>query len=141
METKGHKQIQKKLIFYIEGELLDAERELVEKHLANCAGCTAYLNEMRRTLALLNENSTQVPGPYFYARIQHRIQTRRAHPVFIQRMLQPAMVVLLLVAGIWLGIWVGGHTRTEAVSSEQAVLVPFDDLAEEPIEEYLLNLK
>jgi hypothetical protein len=40
-----------------------------------------------------------------------------------------------------LGIWVGGHTRTEAVSSEQVVLVPFDDLAEEPIEEYLLNLK
>lgn len=36
---------------YLEGSLDDAQRSEVERHLAYCPGCTAYLGQMRATIA------------------------------------------------------------------------------------------
>jgi anti-sigma factor RsiW len=38
---------------YLEERLQAAERERFEAHLATCAGCRAYLDQMRRTIRLL----------------------------------------------------------------------------------------
>ena len=37
---------------YLEGGLTDAERERFEEHVAVCAGCSAYLDQIRTTIAL-----------------------------------------------------------------------------------------
>ncbi len=37
---------------YLEGALKDDERASVEAHLASCAGCTAYLEQVRTTIRL-----------------------------------------------------------------------------------------
>jgi anti-sigma factor RsiW len=36
---------------YLEGELLDDERMRFEDHLARCAGCRRFLDQMRLTIA------------------------------------------------------------------------------------------
>ncbi len=141
MKTTNHNQIHKKLIFYLEGQLAELERQQIEEHLSGCGRCAAYLNELKSTLLLLDENKMNEPGPYFYAGVKNRIQARRLKTAIFRRVLQPALLVLLLAMGVRFGVWVGNHTRIDLQSSEQAVLVPFDDLAEEPIEEFLLNLK
>jgi predicted anti-sigma-YlaC factor YlaD len=38
---------------YLEEALADRDRALFEQHLVLCDGCTAYLDQMRRTLALI----------------------------------------------------------------------------------------
>jgi anti-sigma factor RsiW len=38
---------------YLEGALTEAEEVRFEQHLATCDGCTAYLDQMRRTIALV----------------------------------------------------------------------------------------
>ena len=38
---------------YLEAALPDPGRALFEQHLALCDGCTAYLDQMRRTVALV----------------------------------------------------------------------------------------
>jgi anti-sigma factor RsiW len=38
---------------YLEGQLPPAERERIERHLAGCDGCTAYVEQMRFTLRAL----------------------------------------------------------------------------------------
>ena len=38
---------------YLEGALADHDRALFEQHLVLCDGCTAYLDQMRRTVALV----------------------------------------------------------------------------------------
>ena len=38
---------------YIEAALAETERLRTEAHLAGCAGCRAYLDQMERTIALL----------------------------------------------------------------------------------------
>ena len=40
---------------YLEGALTPERRALLEQHLAACEGCAAYLDQMRRTVALLRE--------------------------------------------------------------------------------------
>lgn len=141
MKTKNHRQIRGKLIFYIEGQLPFAEMQLVEKHLEACSECGAYFDELKSSLSLLDINNEQEVGPYFVAGVQNRIQASRTRPLIFKKVLQPVLVVFLLALGIRFGIWVGDHSRMDVPATEQAVLMPFDDLAEEPIEEFLLNLK
>jgi len=38
---------------YLEDRLAASERRRFEDHLADCNGCTTYLNQMRRTIGLL----------------------------------------------------------------------------------------
>ena len=38
---------------YLEGDLSRRDRRRVEKHLAACGACTAYVEQMRETLELL----------------------------------------------------------------------------------------
>jgi predicted anti-sigma-YlaC factor YlaD len=38
---------------YLEEALPDHDRALFEQHLVLCDGCTAYLDQMRRTVALI----------------------------------------------------------------------------------------
>jgi predicted anti-sigma-YlaC factor YlaD len=38
---------------YLEGALADRDRALFEQHLVLCDGCTAYLDQVRRTVALI----------------------------------------------------------------------------------------
>jgi anti-sigma factor RsiW len=37
---------------YLEGALPEVERASLERHLAACEGCTAYLEQMRMTIVL-----------------------------------------------------------------------------------------
>jgi anti-sigma factor RsiW len=49
---------------YLEGALADHDRALFEQHLVLCDGCTAYLDQMRRTVALvgrLRDNVLDAP--------------------------------------------------------------------------------
>jgi len=43
---------------YLEGGLSRRERRRLEKHLANCGACSAYLDQMRTTIALSGSVST-----------------------------------------------------------------------------------
>jgi anti-sigma factor RsiW len=48
---------------YLEGGLSPSDRARFDEHLAACEGCTAYLDQMRRTLGLvgrLSERSVSV---------------------------------------------------------------------------------
>ncbi len=142
MKTMNHTEVRQKLLFYLDGRLPQLEAQSLKAHLESCADCKAYFIELQATYRLLDENKEQEPGVYFYAGIKNRIDAQRALAVRKwQRLLQPALAVLLLAFGIRFGIWVGDQVRTDLPSTEQAVLLPFDDLSEEPIEEFLLNLE
>ena len=48
---------------YLEGTLPDAERIRMEAHLAECEGCTGYLEDMRRLVGSLHEAPEPPPDP------------------------------------------------------------------------------
>lgn len=48
---------------YLEGTLPEAERIRFEAHLAQCDGCTGYLEDMRRLIGSLHEVAEPPPDP------------------------------------------------------------------------------
>jgi predicted anti-sigma-YlaC factor YlaD len=50
---------------YLEGVMPESERMLFEEHLAECEGCVAYFDQMRRTIEMtgrLTEFDVPQPG-------------------------------------------------------------------------------
>ena len=48
---------------YLEGGLSWRERRRFERHIAGCDGCSAYLEEMRRTLRVLGRLDEETISP------------------------------------------------------------------------------
>ena len=48
---------------YLEGALPEPERARFEAHLAQCDGCTGYLEDMRRLVGTLHETPEPPPDP------------------------------------------------------------------------------
>lgn len=48
---------------YLEETLSAPERVRFDAHLANCPGCRAYLDQMRRTIVLLHELPEETISP------------------------------------------------------------------------------
>src|SRR5205807_779585 len=75
-------------------------------HLAGCGACAGKLEEMRKTMALLDEWQAPEPSPYFDVRLQARLREEMAKPQtsWLQRLRRPALAValtLLMTIGVF----------------------------------------
>ena len=55
LATRRHSKIRELLSSYIDGEVTDAERKLVEDHVATCEDCREELESLRWTVSVLRE--------------------------------------------------------------------------------------
>jgi hypothetical protein len=55
-----------------------AGNTVVMTHLESCASCSAQLNELRATMALLDTWEAPEPNPYFMTRLNARLEEERA---------------------------------------------------------------
>jgi anti-sigma factor RsiW len=78
---------------------MDGVRPEVNKHLESCSGCAEKLNELRQTMALLDEWKAPEPSPYFDVRLRARLREEAARqPVgWWQWIRKPALVGALAV--------------------------------------------
>ena len=76
----------------------------VSKHVENCAACATTLNELRKTMALLDEWEAPEPTPYFDVRLQARLrEEKQARASWLDWFRKPALGIaaaLLVVAGV-----------------------------------------
>ena len=54
---------------YLENRLPSSERGRLERHLAECEGCTTYLEQMRRTITLVGELREEHVPPEAFERL------------------------------------------------------------------------
>ena len=90
--------------------LATAEPE-VNLHLRSCSGCAGLLDELRKTMALLDEWQAPEPSPYFDVRLQARLREEAAkqqHSWFawLRRPVVAVAAGVVLVAGVTIGTWV-----------------------------------
>jgi anti-sigma factor RsiW len=62
---------------YLEGALSDGERVRFEAHLARCAGCEAYLEQVQATIALVAATGGQERQPGLEALLAELRRARR----------------------------------------------------------------
>ncbi len=77
-------------------------------HLVGCGACAAKMEEIRQTMALLDEWVAPEPSPYFDVRLQARLREEMAKPQagwlawFRRPVLAAALTVLI---GVGLGLF------------------------------------
>jgi predicted anti-sigma-YlaC factor YlaD len=70
----------------------------IETHLQSCAACASHWQELRQTMALLDEWQAPEPSPYFSTRIMARVREERAKPSgWFHWARRPALAVSLTV--------------------------------------------
>lgn len=79
------------------------------KHLAACGDCAGKLDQLRRTMSLLDEWQAPEPSAYFDVRLQARLREEAAQPQagWLQWFRRPALagaltVVLAVSAGLYI---------------------------------------
>lgn len=100
------------------------------QHLRSCAECAGKLEEMRKTMALLDEWQAPEPSPYFDVRLQARLREEMARPTlgWLQWMRKPALALALTLL-IAVGISVvrmrdGGISKQANVATWQGPVEP-----------------
>src|SRR5437868_14876415 len=90
----------------------------LNEHLLGCADCTGKLEDMRKTMALLDDWQAPEPSPYFDTRLAARMREERAKPErvnwfswFRMPVLAGALALVLMMAG-----GVNGLTRSRTPS-------------------------
>jgi len=79
----------------------------VSKHVESCAACATTLNELRKTMALLDEWQAPEPTPYFDVRLQARLreEQQKSHASWLDWFRKPvlgAAAALLIAAAVGL---------------------------------------
>jgi anti-sigma factor RsiW len=78
MRELACRQVVELVTGYLEGTLPRRERRRVERHLAACDGCTAYIEQMRATLAALGTIPEESLTPDAREALQHAFRDWRA---------------------------------------------------------------
>lgn len=142
------KTLHKKLIFFLEGDLSEKEAREIKLHLNECAGCAAFAADMKKTLDIIQVEKSPEVNPFFYTRLKARMEkedTREKQPVGFpvwEKVLQPALFSLLLLAGIYTGIKIGqpANTGSDQNIFAETELVPFlNEMETEPLENFLME--
>jgi predicted anti-sigma-YlaC factor YlaD len=92
----------------------------MNEHLLACSACAGKLEEMRKTMALLDEWQAPEPSPYFDTRLAARMREERAKPEraswfawFRAPVLAGALALVLMMAG-GVNWFTRGRTPSEA---------------------------
>ena len=92
----------------------------MQEHLRTCPVCTSKLEEMRKTMALLDEWQAPEPSPYFDTRLQARLREEAARPraAWLQWLRAPALAIsfaLMMVVAGGIGFFSTRQTKPTAI--------------------------
>jgi anti-sigma factor RsiW len=114
------------LVPYLRGELPPAERERVERHLAECPDCrqdTELLRELIEHVARSIGQPPDVNWARYRAELRQKLEARRARPAWWWRpapmALSAGVAGVLLLVAVWTGYQMTGG---EPLTPEQASL-------------------
>lgn len=105
--------VRKNLFFYREKSLPVTKMTEISIHLESCTGCQKYFQFFQKVTTTSNKDFNNIkPDPYFYTRLQAKLEKRNKRKLLIplwilKRRLVPAIYVLLIVLAILLGINIG----------------------------------
>lgn len=96
------------LLAVVDGRATAEERELVNQHVASCAGCARRMEEMRATWSALDALPAAEPSPWFDAQLRARLRDpapKRSRPGWLPGGARwAAMAALVVAIAIWISL-------------------------------------
>ena len=121
-----HREIRKKLLRYIDGELPQDDKEEIQLHLEHCEQCRKDVQSLSGVWKLSQSIERMQPSPFLWnkisAQLEGKTQKRRlVHKagVFIRQVAQPALTVAIVAMALFVGIQIGGYLNTKTLSRQQ----------------------
>ena len=142
------KEVNKNLIFFIEGELQPEKETELQEHLKDCLDCNALFMNLKETMAIITTEKETRPNPFLYTRIQEEISNlEEPRKVFVLKpnfinILQPVTLSFLLLTGVIFGISLGNSFQYQTPGQSmvyQSDEFYLNDLQQETIETFLLT--
>ncbi len=101
----------------------------IEHHIASCAACSTQLQDLKKTMALLDEWQAPEPSPYFDTRLQARLREEMARPpVPWYRRLAPSIFMrpawTMSVAAVLFTIAIAAGNRSYLTQTETIATNP-----------------
>ena len=139
------KQINDKLIFYVEKSLNDDEIAMVKSHIDSCDSCKQISKTLEASLKIIEDEKNIKTNPFLHTRVMQEIENRKQSnygvSFSLRKSIQPVLYSAALIIGISFGIGLGNLTtnnnNTLANNSQDEIF--FNDFNQEPIESFLLN--
>jgi predicted anti-sigma-YlaC factor YlaD len=140
----SHRRYTDNLMEYLEGKLPEKEMLQISFHLRECPSCRRFADYLTDSLSVLEEIRIKEPDPFFYTRVSGRLSRKEdlVHgKIRFGRILQPALISLLLIAAVIGGIGIGSIGKVRNFDSyAMENLDPWlNEMKSEPIETFLLK--
>jgi len=136
------RNIQKDLIFYLDCDLPEERMKSIGEHLDGCPLCSAFLEELKKDMLIIELEKNPEVSPYFFTRLSSRLDEKaefQERNVW-ERLVQPAFFSLVLIAAVYGGVRLGSNASAPVPHQSEASVLPFvNDFADEPIESFLLE--
>lgn len=113
---------------YIDGEVTDEERQIVEQHLAVCQSCQATLSDFSDLHTLFGEITKQEAAPGFRQRVTQRIDTAPRFSFDLSWLRVPRFVyalcvsLLIVLGGTVLSLYIKNDTPIISQNGQQAAV-------------------
>lgn len=108
------KEVHKILPGYLAGDLPEDKFLQLQAHLDSCTDCNALADRVMETEKLLSEKTEITEQPFFYTRLSAKIkklEEEKMPSAVYKRLLQPAMVAIVVLTAILSGIYLGTSDR------------------------------
>jgi predicted anti-sigma-YlaC factor YlaD len=107
------KEIHKNLNAYLDDHLDTKSRGEFDLHMKECASCNQVVSEVKATLTLLGSSKELEPDPFMHTRIIAELERENEMPWSVQKILQPIMLSVLILTGVYLGVGLGNRFYNE----------------------------
>ncbi len=141
------KVLHKKLIFFLEKELTENEMDQISAHIRECESCGLFLEEMRKTLGIIEVEKMPETNPFLYSRVKVKLENlgeTSPAPGWLEQLkpaLQPIAFSIVLVLGIYSGFKIGNTgEQTIGTAVAQQEMIPYlNEMEVEPLETFLMD--
>ncbi len=121
-----HKEIQKKLLRYIDAELPQEERKEIQLHLEQCEQCRKDVELLYGVWNISQSIERMQPSPFLWNKISAQLEgkaqkERLIHKAgaFIRQTARPALTAAVAALALFIGIQIGGYLNTKTFSKQQ----------------------
>ena len=121
------KEVENKLIFLSEGDLLPSEKENIQVHLNECSPCYSLHLQLNHSIQMITEEKETEINPYFTNKTLLKANEKYAafeykpsKETFLFSFGKKLSYSFILVVGIVIGIWIGSSLHTDAANIDSA---------------------
>ncbi len=104
MSAKKCEKIQSELVAYLDDELEETQRKLVESHLSECDSCSMALAQLKQTMMQVSALPATAPSDEFLLRFEKRLEKEKTTPLraLVAWLARPRVLVGTAVATTFL---------------------------------------